>query len=134
MRFDLPLEQAAAVFNELNQQLNDLSPAMQALHAQLKPKCSVNLTWHPHGRNNLPTINGVGWAVTYLACPTDSDEPETSLRDFENDKYFVLTGDHRDAFMAVAEQGYEALKLVYTQLCQTPEYRNPYSADARLYA
>lgn len=129
MKITLSRETAKAIFDDLSSQ-PELSSAYKDLIEQLRPLCSINLEWHPHGSKGLPTINGVGWAVMFSEHPSDSDEPETSLWDLESDRCYLLTGDHRGAYSLVANYGFSALKEAYDILKANPRFRHECSADA----
>lgn len=124
MKLELTLSNAKELYEELLQNKATLSPTLQPIFASLEDYCGENLEWHPTGRRNLPTIRGQGWMVFYNECPTDSDEPETTLWDRELERHYVLTGDHREAFAKVAPQGFNALFEVYEEFDKEPGFHS----------
>lgn len=121
MKLTIPVVTAKAIFDEL-ECLPTMTQAQTELFNLLKPFCQVNLEWHPTGYKQLPTISGVGWAAKYLANPSDSDEPETSIYDAEAAQSYVLRGDHREAFQKAAVDGLPALLALYEELKKNPNY------------
>ena len=125
MKLDIPLTSAKELYEELLKREKPLSPALEVLFNSLEDYCAEKLTWHPTGHTwRFPTIRGLGWMVYFNECPSDSDEAETTLWDRELDRYYVLTGDHREAFAAVAAEGFNALFAVYESLDKTPGCQN----------
>ncbi|MGI0649465.1 hypothetical protein ACRCPS_31095 [Pseudomonas aeruginosa] len=125
MQINLSLAAAGALFDDLSTR-TDLSAEMAEVREALRPLCVVDLTWRPHGPKALPCIHGLGWAVLFNESPSDSDTPETSLRDLESGHCYVLIGDHRAAFEDAAERGLPALLDVFQQL--RADHRSPFSA------
>lgn len=91
-----------------------LNEAYLELAAQLDSVCSEAKEWTQGASNNL-IISGLGWMVSYKVA-SDSGEPETALIDRNAGEYYMLAGDHREAYAQAAEHGWAALKLVYETL------------------
>lgn len=124
MNINISTSTAIALFDEMNS-LIVMSPAQRELYEELARYCQVNLEWHPTGSKMLPTICGVGWIAKYLERPTDSDVPETSLLDIDEEKLYVLRGDHRSAVQSAAEGGIDALLTLFKELGKNPEFSDP---------
>lgn len=91
-----------------------LKDAYLELAEQLDSVLSEVPEWEPGKSGNLH-IAGPGWFVSYKIA-SDSGEPETALIDRDKREYFMLSGDHREAYKHVAPQGLDALKQVYESL------------------
>lgn len=130
MKIDLPYPQAAAIFKELEEkfQAKQLTTVTRPLYDALKPDCEICPEWVTYGHRRLLKLQGYGWRLIFNECPSDMDTPETCLYDLETGRCYSVVGDHRDAFCAVTDQGFAALKAVWAELDKNPEYHNMFSA------
>lgn len=96
------------------------------LEKSLEPVCQVLDDW-TSGFAGSDHIMGLGWSVSYKIA-SDTHEPETALIDREKAKYYLLAGDHRQAFKAVAPQGWNALWELFQRLNAEENNRHPCSA------
>ncbi|KWN06431.1 hypothetical protein WT83_27505 [Burkholderia territorii] len=119
-KIDISLQSALALYDVAVKVRNgelDVGPLTGAyleLAEQLDNVLSEVSEWEP-GRSNNLCIAGPGWMVSYKIA-SDSRQPETALIDRDKREFFVLPGDHRDAYKHVASQGFNALKQVYESL------------------
>ncbi len=90
-----------------------LKSAFQELHQSLAPRCQTISAWTQVGSCQI--IAGLGWRVSYKIAK-DSNEPETALIDTTCDAFYLLHGDHREAYSRVVSGGWPALFAVYSNL------------------
>ena len=92
----------------------EIAQALAAAANAVRHLCEVIEPWTP-GRSGNQVMAGVGWMVSYKIA-SDSDSPETALVDKSTGTYYMLAGDHRDAYLAAREEGLPGLLNVYRGL------------------
>lgn len=119
-KIEISLQAAAALYDvarKVRDGAADVGPLKGAyleLAEQLDSVLSEVPEWEPGKSGNLH-IAGPGWMVSYKIA-SDSGRPETALIDRDKRVYFMLSGDHREAYKQVALQGLDALTEVYESL------------------
>lgn len=123
LNINLPLPIATALNNYAQQVINgnieavEAKPAFDLIYRDLDHICNVSSEWTKGSNfavNKQQYIAGPGWQVKYQLA-ADTGLAETALMDRENGQYFVLMGDHREAFKAAAPMGWDALYSIYNE-------------------
>lgn len=114
---NITYEAAQALFRKAEEQLqaggNDI-PMWREVADGLRNACQIISEWTAHG--GCVRLAGDGWMVSYKAHSSDSDKPETALIDRRTENFYMLSGDHRTAYEAVAPEGWDALFALYASL------------------
>lgn len=97
----------------------EIALALAAAANAVRRLCEVIEPWTP-GKSGNQVMAGSGWMVSYKIA-SDSDEPETALIDKSTGTYYMLAGDHRDAYLAARDEGLPGLLKVFKGL--EAEYR-----------
>ena len=90
---------------------NEIAQALAAAANAVRHLCEVIEPWTP-GKSGNQVMAGSGWMVSYKT-DSESDEPETALVDKSTGTYYMLAGDHRDAYLAARDEGLPGLLRVF---------------------
>ena len=109
--FNLSLQAAQFLYQRATN--NSSAEEWKEIHSALKKVCEVVSDWKKTPSGVSDYISGLGWRVSFQENPSDSEEPETALFNTENNKCYMLSGDHRKEYHMAAKGGWDSLFAVY---------------------